>query len=160
MAGVALAALLVSCSSDSVDTATVRESLREDYLERTGAEVENVDCPDEVPRDLGTSFVCTLEVDGQTLEVVATQTDGDGTIGFSQKQALIEVGAVIAGIQEYAQSELRVSVTVDCGRRAVAVVDLGGTFDCTATDENGTAVVIRVTAGGSIEEPTATFDLA
>ncbi|MDZ7732001.1 MAG: DUF4333 domain-containing protein [Acidimicrobiia bacterium] len=152
---VTLLGLLVvaSCAESSrLDTEEAEDALALEYVRDTDATVEAVECPEEVDLDEGATFTCTLTLDGQDLDVVATQVDEDGTVEFEARQQVLDRAEVRARVAEQVGLELGQLVEARCGEAPVLVVPDDGTFTCTIVDENGSELPVeaRLDEGGDV----------
>jgi hypothetical protein len=151
---VALAALAVlsgaatACSgAGRVDTRDVERSLIADYVVVEGVSVDAADCPNQVDRGAGGSFICTVTVDGQDLAVRVVQVDDDGTVRFEQQQVVFDANQVAIDVAAEMGRELGQPVTATCGSSPLIVADEGELVRCDVVDENGTTLAVDAEVG-------------
>jgi hypothetical protein len=130
-----------------VDTREVERGLVADFVPLDGVAVEGAECPNQVDRGAGGSFLCTVSVDGQQLEVRVVQVDDDGTVRFEQQQTVFEAAQVNAEVASQVGRELGQLVTATCGDSQVIVVDAGASVTCDVIDENGSVLTVVAELG-------------
>jgi hypothetical protein len=123
----------------------IAEELNSSYSS-IGRQVSGVECPEQSPEPgKGATFDCTAEVDGQRVRVESTVTDDDYNVDFSTRDTLYDLPSTATALTDDLSNQLGFPVTVDCGGGLTAV-EIGNTFDCTATDGGGQERVLRITA--------------
>ena len=102
-------------------------------------------CPSGVPATEGATLECSVLVDGRPVPYAVTvrEPDAAGELRYEVRpaKAILLVSKVVEAI---ARSTSSPAAVVDCGGQRVRVVDVGGEFDCTITDD-GRARTVRVT---------------
>lgn len=64
-----------------LDVERLETTLTDGLEEQTGAVIESVECPDEIPLEAGNEFECTATDDqGNTGTIIVTQDDDEGSI--------------------------------------------------------------------------------
>jgi len=127
--------------------------ISESLSDKAGKKV-TVTCPADVKEKKGETFTCKATAEGDPeLEVVVTMR-GDGNIDWEAKLAgplKLEQAWLQTTIGEPLSAKSGGPVAVSCPADVVEVVD--GTFNCTATADDGTSAVVQVTmhGGGSID---------
>jgi hypothetical protein len=129
-----------------LDTREVERALVADYAVVDGVVNDRAECPNQVDRGAGGSFVCTLTLDGQTLEVRVVQVDDEGTVRFEQLQTVLASAEVAEQVAAQVGRELGQIVTATCGTSAVIVVGDDG-FTCTVLDESGSTLEVTAEVG-------------
>jgi hypothetical protein len=124
-----------------LDTREVERVLVADYAVVDGVVNERAECPNQVDRGAGGSFICTLTLDGQMLEVRVVQVDDEGTVRFEQLQTVLTAAEVADQVASEVGRELGQVVTATCGSSSVIVVDDDG-FVCSVLDENGSSLEV------------------
>lgn len=123
----------------------ITEELNSSYSS-IGEQVSGVDCPEQSPAPgKGDTFDCTAEVAGQTVRVETTVTDDDYNVDFSTRDTLYDMPGTATALTDDLSNQLGFPVTVDCGE-GLRTIEIGTTFDCTATDDGGQERVLRITA--------------
>lgn len=115
------------------------DALTDDVVAHYGAEAQDVQCPTGLAVKEGSTFECTVAVDGGTVTYRITQVDGDGQLAFEPLQAVLDPARPAARIAIHYVEVIGKSVDVFCGQRelAVRVVEVGGTFVCRVADRQG-----------------------
>lgn len=152
--GVAAVALaLAGCADGSVlegprTASTIGDRLEEAY----SVEVDQVECPEEIPVADGGEFRCTARVGDESVPVDVVQTDDEGTLEVTSQRALLSTDAVEADIAAtLADRFARDDVEVTCDGPAVRVEEPEATFACAAVDGDETEAVevtVRDARGG------------
>lgn len=77
----ALVAVLavVGCGAAAVDESQVEEKVKKALGEKVGREPESIDCPDDLPAEVGAALRCTLTDSGLTYGVTVNVTKVDGS---------------------------------------------------------------------------------
>lgn len=146
--GVALAVLAVGCGgAGRVDTREVERSLVSDYVVVEGAVVETADCPNQVDRGAGGTFVCAVTVDGQQLDVRVVQVDDDGTVRFEQQHDVFDAAQVAGEVASEMGRALGQPVTARCGSSPLIVTEPGALVRCEVVDENGSVLPVDAEVG-------------
>ncbi|HEX2029875.1 MAG TPA: DUF4333 domain-containing protein [Actinomycetota bacterium] len=78
LAASAVAALLAGCTfSATLGTEDLEAQIREELQRQTGVVASSVECPDDVPAEVGTTFTCTARADdGSQATITATVEEG------------------------------------------------------------------------------------
>lgn len=144
------AAVLVAsaCGGGQVDTREVERSLVDGFVPDGAARVEGADCPNQVDRGAGGSFVCTVQIGSQELSVRVVQVDDDGTVRFEQLQTVLDAGEVADDVARQVGRELGQLVTATCGDDPFLVVDEDEPFECDVVDGHGSVLVVRARFDG------------
>ena len=141
-------AVAVGCGgSGRVDTREVERALVADFVPIEGVAVDGAECPNQVDRGAGGSFLCTVTVEGQELEVRVVQVDDDGAVRFEQQQTVFEAAQVNGQVATQVGRELGQLVTATCGDSSLIVVDPGGRVTCEVRDENGSVLTVVAELG-------------
>ncbi len=144
---VALVAILsaVACSGPRIVDHTKLEQGILDQSHSGDVAIASVSCPDGRPLLEGDTFTCQATLDrGQTVTIDATQSNGDGDISFTIREAVI-TGEEFAGIEDdVISAEYGSTVTLACPD-LIVVVD-GDRFTCDGTDEQGHVRTVTFTA--------------
>lgn len=116
-------------------------------VDGTGLEPTDIECPEVDDPEDGTTFQCTLTVDGQLLRMNGTVTDAaEGTVEVANAEAVLFVDLLERTVAEDLTEQLDAEVRVDCGDTEVRVEEVGTAFTCRADDEFGAEgeVVVEV----------------
>ena len=133
-------------------TRAIATRVRLDY---PGVPLGQTRCPQQVEKRGGTSFVCTVPVGDQTLQVRVAQRDANGDVQIEAQQAVIQKRSV----EQFVAQHASIPATVNCGAWVVMVLAPGASLPCSVSFADGTmqAVSVRIvdTAGTVvIETPT------
>ncbi|MBB2989217.1 hypothetical protein FHR72_000674 [Mycolicibacterium iranicum] len=129
---------------DKLET-KIRDALNTTYSD-TGETVSRVECPEQSPGpEAGDSLQCTAEVGGQTVRVDAKVTNDEYDVEYETRDTLFDLQAVADGLSDEVSRQVEFPVTVDCGE-GLKPVEVGKTFDCSATDTQGEQRTLRITA--------------
>lgn len=109
--------------------------------------VEGADCPDEVDLDEGSTFECTVTIEGVEAPYAVTLTEDNpeaetGSFHIEPAKAIIDVSIVV----NFIQGRVDAGAEVDCGSEKVIVTDVGGTFVCTisgAGETNEVEMIVK-----------------
>jgi hypothetical protein len=109
---------------------TLERSIKAAFLEAfPGTSLGALVCDSDTVVEVGSTFECVLDVEGQDLGYAVTVNNADGDVDFEPLQAPISVDKAAGAIA----AELGVGVeelAVDCGGGPILVVAVGDTFDC------------------------------
>jgi uncharacterized metal-binding protein len=133
-------------TAKAVDTQDV-ESLLVANQKRASPEfdVGAASCPARVVVTEGTTFQCTVVVEGVVVPYDVTLTDVNGTSktgGFDIRpaKAILSIPKLVDALGRNAPG-----TRIDCGPERVRVYDVGATFDCQAIDAQGAhPITLRV----------------
>jgi hypothetical protein len=141
-------AMLVGCGgAGRVDTRDVERALMADFVVVEDVAIEAAECPNQVDRGTGGSFVCNVQIDGQDLPVRVSQIDEDGTVRFEQQRMVFESSRVAAQVASEVGREAGQLVTASCGESVLIVVDVDDEVRCVVVDENGGRLVVVARLG-------------
>lgn len=114
--------------------------------------VAGVDCPRQAqdPK-AGDALICTADLEGQTVRVRATVSDENYNVTFDTLDAVYDLSAAGGRLSKGISEEYGFDVTVTCGD-GLRVVEIGRSFECTATDPIGDTRTVRVTAAAVGED--------
>ena len=104
-------------------------------------------CPEEVPVREGTSFNCTVQVEGVDAPYVVTFADVNadsrtGRYDIRPAKAILSVPKLVAFVGSLGAEQ---NSRADCGPDRVRLADPGATFDCQLNDSRGAqTVTLRV----------------
>lgn len=132
----------------------VEEAITEKAAEQlVGFDVTGTNCPEDASTDEGSTFECTVKVNGQdlTVEVVG---EGGTRFSFDQKDAILDLAKAEETFTKQFSEQLGSAVTVSCDPPQIRVIPVGGTVNCTVTDGNGTTAVVEMTvqdADGNVD---------
>ena len=147
--GAALALSACSFSFGGLDYDRLEEEITKKLDESYSSidqKVSSVTCPEQSPSPkAGSTFDCTAEVGGQTVRVGVTVKDDDYNVSYETRDTLYELPTVADTLGEEVSKQVGFPVTVDCGE-GLKAVEVGTTFDCTASDEQGAERPVQVTA--------------
>ncbi|MDQ3914405.1 MAG: DUF4333 domain-containing protein [Actinomycetota bacterium] len=147
--------LLAGCSVDvsvgggGLDLSEVEANLVAEQEEASpGLEVGGATCPEEVEVEEGTTFECTVEIEGVDAPYTVTLTNVDEdeeSVDFNSKPAkpIIDVSLVTEFVRSRLNEQSR-GADVDCGDAAVLVTEVGSTIECTVSDERGSETAVLV----------------
>lgn len=129
-----------------LDTERAEARIAESLEDRYEVEVGAVVCPDDISVEEGATFTCRAAVGDGELDVDVEQTDGDGALEVSPRQAVLVVDRVAADIENVLADQFsRDDVEVACPGEPIRIEEPGTTFECTAEDGPQTVPVeVRV----------------
>ncbi|MFC0674992.1 DUF4333 domain-containing protein [Brachybacterium hainanense] len=82
---------LAGCSiggASAVSQADVEQQVTDTLTQQVGQAPDSVDCPGDLPAEVGASLTCVLSAGGQTIDVAVTVTGvEDGTVSFDVQVA-------------------------------------------------------------------------
>jgi hypothetical protein len=73
----ALALMLAGCGDPAVSSADVEAQAEEQFSQQFP--VDSVDCPEDLPAEVGATIQCVLVSEGQSFEMTATTTSVEGS---------------------------------------------------------------------------------
>jgi hypothetical protein len=83
-AALAFTGCSVSVGGDSIEAADLADQVASLVEENYAETVDAADCPEDLAAEVDAATTCTIEVDGETVEVEVVVTDiVDGTASFS-----------------------------------------------------------------------------
>ena len=145
-----LVALLAACGGGTTEhrTTTARDELVgtadvERLLVSTqkrkspNLKVGTATCPDQVRLANGTTFTCTVQIEGTEAPYAVTLRDVDaakatGRFALAPAKPIIDVSRIVALIRGKLQPTAR-GARVTCGTAKVRVVEVGAAIGCTIT---------------------------
>lgn len=139
----------VSVERGGADLSEVEDMLVEEQEKKSpNLAVGGATCPDDVEVEEGKSFECIVEIEGVDAPYTVTLTEEDpggesGNFHMKPAKPIIDVSIVV----DFVRSRLNqasAGAEVDCGDAAVIVTEVGGTFDCTVSDERGSETATMV----------------
>ncbi|MDQ6782910.1 MAG: DUF4333 domain-containing protein [Actinomycetota bacterium] len=104
-----------------------------------------VRCPTGQANRQGSTFRCSTSVDEQALSITAAVSDNQGNVKWQPSDAVLSTSKTVTAIEHQLGTQLRSTITADCGKRSLVVIALGASITCTAT-ERGSARKVTVTA--------------
>ena len=147
LAAAAVAAAVSGCGvgpHHALEAAGVQSAIASQLSHEYPVAKPAVACPGGVPLDAGRTFHCTATVDGQPLQLDVTLTDSHGHFRVEPSAAIIPVARATAQLEHDIAGRTHSPASLDCGSRPVLVVEVGGTFACSATVA-GVRRTVRVT---------------
>ena len=148
IAGVSgLAGLVTSCGvgpRHTLSPSSVSSEIAAQLEAQYGIKQPEVTCPSGVPDRRGQTFVCTATIDGQTVQMDGTVT-GSGRFTVEPRSVIISVPTIESSLAAELQKQTHIKPVVDCGSREVLVVEVGGTFACSAAFTVGKPRAVKVT---------------
>lgn len=144
----AAAAVLAACGGGAgVRQSDVEADIRAKLGDKTGASIESVTCPQEIPSKPGDGFSCTAFVKaGSVIEVPVTITTGGG-FEWDYAGRSRDVAAISEKVAGLMRTELDdPGIKLACPE-SVVVAD-GDSFECKATDTEGSEAEVIVTVDG------------
>jgi hypothetical protein len=135
----ALAALIISGCSKSIDSAKAEKFIAKSVSAQVGAQVKSVSCPQDLTAKKGETFECTVTaVDGTTGKTRVTEKDDQGNVSVSAP--FIHVRSleqqIAAGISDQIGGS---KVALKCPE--IIAGSKGDKFECQATAGTEKAVV-------------------
>jgi len=124
----------------------ITDKLNDTYSD-ISRQVADVDCPRQSDLKSGDSFICNADVDGSTVRVQVTATDDDNHVDFHTLDTVFDLQRTASGLAREISEDRGFAVTVTCGE-GLKVVEVGGSFECTAADRSGDTRAVKITAGG------------
>jgi major membrane immunogen (membrane-anchored lipoprotein) len=147
LGALALALALSACSgSDDAETLSLTAARNEILRQATSGygsvvDVGEVRCPQEVPREKGATFFCTVELDGQTLRVNVEQKDDQGNVRFYEAHAVLDVKRMNDTLASYTAEQGKPTSRVSCGESTVLVRSPGDEIECSVAFADGSTAV-------------------
>lgn len=139
-----VALLASSCGGTEVlDTEDVAAQLGDTLSAELGTNI-TVDCPGEVPLEEGESFTCTATGSEETFDVVATQTDSEGSV--AAKRSSLNMDAIEEQIAGSLEQLGGIDIAVTCPDDVE--VGEGKKFECLATSERGELIFVVTQTDG------------
>jgi Domain of unknown function (DUF4333) len=102
-----------------------------------GLRVGAASCPDQVRLANGSTFTCTVQIEGTPAPYAVTLRDVDaakatGRFALAPAKPIIDVARIVGLIRGKLRPSAR-GATVRCGSAKVRVVEVGGSIACTIT---------------------------
>lgn len=145
-----VAACHVSVSAGGPDYTKLENAITDELNKSYAAinrTVSSVDCPHQSSLKKGDTFVCTADLEGNDVRVQAQATDDDGNLDFKTLDVVFELPETAKSLSKEISQDQGFPVTVTCGD-GLKVVEIGKSFQCTASDPQGETRQVEVTAGG------------
>jgi hypothetical protein len=125
---------LGACGSGG--TSVDAEAIGDLLIERSepglpGAEFGEAECPGDLSVDEGDTFVCTLVIDGQSVDYRVTRTDSGYDFALDGKVLAQPVSGYEDAAAAFVLANEGVDVAADCGERAWVFVSERTSIDCT-----------------------------
>jgi hypothetical protein len=147
--------------SETLDTAEAERQLAQLTEEQVGLAATDVQCPDDVPLEAGTTTTCTATLDGQPISFTVEQTDDEGNVQITSDNTFVVLADVEAALDQQvgAEAEVEVSTTCDAEGRTVLVDGAGTPIPCTVSNAEDASDSIEVVA--TVDEAgDVTFEVA
>jgi hypothetical protein len=148
---IALAALgavaLVGCSTTTtLDRDKLHSFIENELIAEDGVEVTDADCPEVEDPEVGQTFECTAQVEGQDVRIGVTVTDAEeGIVDVTSLDAILEIATLEAMIADDMTQQSGFDVTVECSDEDYLVAEVGSLLTCEASDGAGSTASIAVT---------------
>jgi hypothetical protein len=130
---VAAAAIALAGCSESrptpIDAAKGERVIRRAVIQRVGARVKDVECPEGLTAQKGATFRCrVIGADGTEGDAIVTERDDRGTVSVSAPFLHVDEveESIASGISKQADSKVRVRCP------EIVPVEAGGAFRCVA----------------------------
>jgi hypothetical protein len=132
--------------SNKLDMGKLRSAIESNAKKAyAGFTVGKATCPKERTLKAGDKFSCSIPVADGVLTVDITQKDTKGNVNFVARQAIIDLAKARAFITTQVQQQTKVKPVVDCGKGAVRVIEPKKALTCTAADESGEKITVKLT---------------
>ena len=123
----------------------ITEELNKSYA-GIDQKVSSVNCPEQDPTPKnGDTFNCVANVDGTDVRVAVKVTSDEYDVSITTLDILFDLPDTANKLGPEMSKQLGFDVTVDCGE-GLKAIETGKTFECQATDPNGVAKTVEVTA--------------
>lgn len=145
-----VAACHFSVSAGGPDYAKLENAITDELNKSYAAidrRVSSVDCPRQSSLKKGDTFICTADLDGNDVRVQAEATDDEGNVDFKTLDVVFELPETAKSLAREISQDQGFPVTVTCGD-GLKVVQVGQSFQCTASDPQGVTRQVKLTAGG------------
>lgn len=150
LASAAVAALALAACGDetsTLDAAATQRAVTRSVDAEIGPKVTAARCPDELERETGGTFTCTVTVQGAgRLRVEVRQVDDQGTLKVSPTAAVVSTERIVSELRSALRDQFDRSFTVRCSGDPTQVREPGSTSTCSARDATSAReVVVTVT---------------
>jgi Domain of unknown function (DUF4333) len=142
-----LVSLVTSCRvgpGHTLSASSVSEQIAARLKAQYAADHPSVTCPSGVPDRRSQTFVCAAVIDGQTVEMDGVVT-GSGRFTVQPRAAIISVATLESSLASELHKQTGVEPAVECGSKAILIVDIGGSFSCSAVFPGGNPRDVKVT---------------
>jgi len=146
---------LGACGDDAstLDPAATARAVGRAVDAEIGPKVTSTRCPEDLEREVGGTFTCTVTVQGAgRLSVDVRQTDEDGKLAVTPAAAIVTRKRIANELGASLAEQFDRSFTVRCSGAPTQVREPGSTSTCSARDATSRReVVVTVTdAAGSL----------
>lgn len=145
---VALAgATLVGCSTTTtLDRDKLHAFIENDLIDDDAVEVTDADCPEVENPEVGQTFECSAQVEGQDVRIEVTVTDAEeGIVDVESLDAILVVSVLESGIADDLTEQLGFDVTIECSDEDYLVAEVASVLTCEASDGAGETADVAVT---------------
>lgn len=130
-------AIVVGCASNDDDLIRSAEDLEHYLIAEVGRtsgdlKVGNVDCPSQLPTEVGASVECRVELGEVGVRYTVQRLEGE-RVQMKPSDPIVDIDGAEAAVMENIGS----GVTVDCGAAKVVQKKVGGRVPCTVTPTEG-----------------------
>jgi hypothetical protein len=153
--GLLVALALAGCGGEAstLDPTGTERAVGRAVAAKVDPVVSETRCPDEIEREEGGTFRCTivLKAVGE-LPVDVRQVDGQGSIDVTPAAAVVAKARIVSELTSSLRDQFDRSFTVRCSGKATEIRTSSSTSTCSARDETSKReVVVTVTdAAGSL----------
>jgi hypothetical protein len=147
----ALAALsavaLGGCSTTTtLDRDKLHAFIENDLIDDEAVEVTDADCPEVEDPEVGQTFECTAQVEGQDVRIGVTVTDAEeGIVDIESLDAILVMSVLESGIADDLTEQLGFDVTIECSDEDYLVAEVASVLTCEASDGAGETAAVDVT---------------
>jgi len=134
-----LSLVLVAAACGGVSALEDLETQMTDvFLSELDVALEDITCTEGAQIEPASQFQCTAAVvEGEGRLRVGVLIDTDGRAEFTRENALVDLESIETEVSEDLSRGIGVRITVECGAALVRIVEVGGTFACSAIADNG-----------------------
>lgn len=147
-------------TGDVIDNVVVEDSIAETLEDVTGVSPDTVKCPENVAIEAGSTFQCSVDIEGQTLlmDVMQENDEGDLTYAEADNQIILSDTEITDELTEAAYSavengdlsvpetsEVLVGTCVFPKGEEVYIARVGENLDCAIADQDGNNILVMAT---------------
>jgi hypothetical protein len=140
-------AALGGCSTTTtLDRDKLHSFIENDLIEDDAVEVTDADCPEVEEPEVGQTFECTAQVEGQDVRIGVTVTDAEeGIVDIESLDAILVISVLESGIADDLTEQLGFDVTIECSDEDYLVAEVASVLTCEASDGSGETAQVAVT---------------
>jgi hypothetical protein len=158
LAGLAGVALVGCSTTTTLDRDRLHAFIENELIDDEAVEVTDADCPEVEDPEVGQTFECTAQVEGQDVRIGVTVTDAEeGIVDIASLDAILVVSVLETSVADDLTEQLGFDVMVECSDEDYLVAAVASSLTCEASDGAGETANVAVTVEDS--DGNVTFEI-